>query len=385
MIDLENFKQKFQTRFDSTPMIFSAPGRVNLIGEHTDYNDGFVMPFAIDRGTFVAVSPNSDDVINVHTLTLDKTAQISLDDLQGSGKADWTTYIAGMSAVLRRQGLRISGYNMLIDSDIPFGAGLSSSAALEIAVGLAVTALDGGSADIRQLAFAGQKVENEFIGVRSGIMDQFASGLSQKDKALLIDCRNLAVEYVPLDLDDAMLAVCDTEVKHSLASTAYNERRSECERGVEIFAKQIPGVSSLRDVSLDDFHVFEDRVPEPIKRRCRHVITENIRTLKASDALRDGDLTMAGRLMNLSHESLRDDYEVSCAELDLLVETASAIDGVYGARMTGGGFGGSTINLLDAAIFVEFKTSIVEKYESAFGRRPAIFPVSPSKGAMRVL
>jgi galactokinase len=385
MIDAEAFKNEFQHRYSAEPIVISAPGRVNLIGEHTDYNDGFVMPFAIDRQTLVGISARPDDHINVHTLTLDKTAEFELDSLSATtGRKNWTKYIAGMAAVLKRSGSQISGANMLIDSDIPFGAGLSSSAALEIATGFAFLELIGQQIDPRELAKAGQKVEHEFVGVRSGIMDQLASAMSHEDHALLLDCRSLDIDFVPLELGTAMLAAVDTNVKHSLASSKYNERRSECERGVELLSKQIPGISALRDVSSEQLREYENLLPEPIKRRCRHVITENERTLEAAKALRRRDLDEVGRLMDLSHASLRDDYEVSCAELDLLAGTADEIDGVYGSRMTGGGFGGCTISLLENSAFENFEEQTTARYKKAFGREPTIFAVKPSAGARRI-
>ena len=219
--------------------------------------------------------------------------------------------------------------------------------------------------EARQLAFAGQKVEHEFVGVRSGIMDQFASGLSRKGNALLIDCRKLEVEYVPIELETAMLAVCDTKVRHDLASSAYNERRKECEQAVDLLSKQVPGIMSLRDVTPGSFQDVKDLLPDRLRRRCSHVIAENARTIRTADALRSRDLNETGRLMNLSHASLRDDYEVSCPELDLLADTAYEVPTVYGARMTGGGFGGCTINLLERSIFDEFKERLTNKYAKA--------------------
>jgi galactokinase len=384
MIDVGDFRNEFQRRYGARALIVSAPGRVNLIGEHTDYNEGFVMPFAIDRSTLVGVSPRSDDLLNAHTLTLDKTAQIKAGDKQKGKAARWTKYIAGMAEMLKRCGLAVGGADILIDSDIPFGAGLSSSAALEMGVGAALAALSGQIIDPREIAFAGQKVEHEFVGVRSGIMDQFASGLSRKGNALLIDCRSLELEYVPLELGTAILVACDTHVKHSLASSEYNRRREECERAVEILSSKLPRITALRDVTLDEVEKHKDLLPDSIFRRCRHVVSENARTLKAAEALQSGDLKETGRLMNLSHESLRDDYEVSCTELDLLQRTAVDMPEVYGSRMTGGGFGGCTINLLESSAFEDFKRRVVERYEKNFNREPTVFQVKPSAGAHKI-
>jgi galactokinase len=278
-------------------------------------------------------------------------------------------------------GLFTGGADLLIDSDIPFGAGLSSSAALEVSLGLALASAAGVEIDRHELAFAGQRVEHEYAGVRSGIMDQFASALAIKDHALLIDCRSNDVEHVPLELGDTLLMICDTRVKHSLASSEYNKRREECEEGVQLLAERIRGVASLRDISTDDLEKYESELPDIIGKRCRHVVTENERTTAAVDALRRDDLSEVGRLMYLSHDSLRDDYEVSAQELDLLVDTASQTDGVYGSRMTGGGFGGCTISMIRGDIYEEFSGRLTDAYASKFGRDPEIAIVKPSDGA----
>lgn len=384
MIPLERFAEDFYDRYGTEPHIFSAPGRVNLIGEHTDYNEGFVMPFAIDRKTFVGIAPRSDGLLNVHTLTLNESARVLLKD-RLPDKPGWMTYIAGMATVLKRRGVNIDGADILIDSDIPFGAGLSSSAALEMAVGMALSDCAGATLEARELAFAGQMVEHEFKGVRSGIMDQFASGVSRESHALLIDCRSLEFEHIPLDIGKAILAVCDTRVKHELALSAYNERREQCEECVKILAEIQPGITSLRDVTPEIFYKFKPDLPDELKRRCRHVVTENARTLAAAEALRLHDLKETGRLMGLSHASLRDDYEVSCPELDLLADTAKNMQGVYGSRMTGGGFGGCTISLLEKSAFTEFEDRIRTKYFERFGKEPEIFRVKASGGARRIL
>jgi galactokinase len=286
-----------------------------------------------------------------------------------------------MAAVLEERGVSLQGADIVIDSDIPFGAGLSSSAALEICCGLALCTLAGGEADLREIAKAGQEVEHEFIGVRTGLMDQLTSALGRADNALLIDCRTHAVEYVPLDFDDLMLAICDTQVKHELASSAYNMRREECERGVDLLAGHIGEIRSLRDVSVADFEAHEDSLPDPIKRRCRHVVTENERVLAAVDAIKSRNVSELGRLMYLSHESLRDDYEVSSPELDILVDTALRLPGVLGSRMTGGGFGGCTISLLEKAYYPEFRKMMASSYERRVGKLPMISAVMPSDGA----
>jgi galactokinase len=384
MIDPKAFAGEFIQRFEQEPLVFSAPGRVNLIGEHTDYNEGFVLPFAIDKRTFVAIAPRTDRVIRAHTLTLDKSAEFNLDDPAEESKS-WSVYIRGMAEMLRRKEIEIAGADILIDSDVPFGAGLSSSAALEIALGLAMSEVAETAIDRRELALAGQQVEHEFARVRSGIMDQFASALSEAGSALLIDCRSLEVEAVGLNLETAMLVICDSRVKHSLASSEYNKRREECEEGVRILSEHMPDIMSLRDVSSTDFERLSEHLPEAVAKRCRHVISENARTLAAVAAIRRGDLIETGRLMFLSHQSLQQDYEVSSPELDLLVDAAMAIDGVYGSRMTGGGFGGCTITLLESSVYDRFRRELVNAYEDRFRKSPVISPVVPSAGARQEL
>jgi galactokinase len=384
MIDASELSDEFASRFGGRPVIFSAPGRVNLIGEHTDYNEGFVFPFAIDSRTYAAVTSRDDGKVRAYTRTLDKYVEFRLSD-RPPEEVDWTTYLLGITTVLIEKGIDIGGADILIDSDVPSGAGLSSSAALEVALGMALSDSVATAVDPRELAFAAQQVEHRFARVRSGIMDQFASALGVQGSALLIDCRSLDVTPVLLPLKDVMLVICDTGVKHSLASSEYNKRREECEEGVELLANKLEGITSLRDVSAAQFEAFSDELPDVIRRRCHHVISENARTLAASAALSRGDLVETGRLMVLSHESLRDDYEVSCPELDLLVETAMKISGVLGARMTGGGFGGCTINLIAISAFEQFKERVNDSYGEAFEREPSIMAVLPSEGARREL
>lgn len=379
-MEINGLINEFRDRYGTRPQVFSAPGRVNLIGEHTDYNEGFVLPFAIDRRTYAAVAPRDDRQVRVYTRTLDKSAEFSLDDAPPQEK-EWSVYIHGMAAMLERGGVRLKGADMVIDSDIPFGAGLSSSAALEVCAGLALWSVSGGEPDLREIAYSGQRVENELIGVRSGLMDQLTSALGRQENLLLIDCRTNSVEYVPLAADDLSFAICDTQVKHELASSAYNDRRNECERGVDLLAQHLGEIRSLRDVSVEDFEAHEEALPEPIRRRCRHVVTENARVTDAVEAIRQQNFSEAGRLMYLSHESLRDDYEVSCPELDILVDTALRLPGVIGARMTGGGFGGCTINLIERSYYPEFRKVITSSYEKRVGKLPAISVVRPSNGA----
>jgi galactokinase len=384
VIALDDLRRQFTEIYGTEPRLFRAPGRVNLIGEHTDYNDGFVLPMAINRETMVAGVARTDRKLRVYTANLNKSAEFNLDVASPLQRGNWTGYVEGMARSVEADGARLTGADLLISSDVPVGAGLSSSAALEISVGYALLSLAGAEIDRVKLALAGQRAENEYTGARTGIMDQFISARGRAGNALLIDCRSLEAELVPLNSPDAVIAICDTGVKHSLASSAYNQRRSECEQGVELLRKSLPDIRALRDVSVEVFRKHEAELPEPVRQRCRHVVTEIKRTLDAVECFKRGDLNTVGQLMYASHKSLRDDYEVSCAELDVLVVQASKINGVYGARMTGGGFGGCTVNLVERGRLDEFQETIKLEYARATNREAKIYISEAANGAEEI-
>ena len=374
----------FRERFGQEPRVFRAPGRVNLIGEHTDYNDGFVLPFAIDRETITAAAPRGDTKVNVYAVDVDEAASFDLSAAPVKRRGTWLDYVEG---TIRALGLKCTirnGFDIAFSSTVPIGAGLSSSAALEVSVGSAILAIAHGSLDRQELGFAAQSAEHEYVGTRSGIMDQFASVFATEGHAMLLDCRSLEIRQIRLETDGTMIAVCDTGVKHDLAASEYNRRREECETGVKILERSIPGLSSLRDVTEGDLEKFGHALPPVIAKRCRHVVAENVRTLAAAGAVTAGEAKAAGRFMFASHRSLRDDYEVSCPELDLLVDIAGGVDGVWGARMTGGGFGGCTVNLLASAAFNEFKRATQAGYEERFGRIPPIYVFEAAAGASEI-
>ena len=362
---------------------FRAPGRVNLIGEHTDYNDGFVMPVAIGFSTFVTISPRSDQRLSLFSENLSDEAQFDLDDPNPSATGHWTDYPRGVAITLERAGYRLNGARLSIRGEVPIGAGLSSSAALEVATCSALLKNSGLSVEPVEMAKLCQRAENEFVGMRCGIMDQFVSSCGQAGKALMLDCRSLDYELLPLP-PGARLVICNTMVKHTLMAGEYNTRRAECEAGVRHFAQSLPNVRSLRDVTQTDLKRYGDDLSEVINRRCRHVITENVRVIEAARALKRDDLATFGELMNESHRSLRDDYEVSCRELDVMVELAQKLPGVYGARMTGGGFGGCTVNLVDSKNVEEFKRIVAQGYSEATGLVPDIYVSSAAEGAEEV-
>jgi len=380
-INVEQLIGEFEERFGAEPRLFRAPGRVNLIGEHTDYNEGFVMPFAIDRHTIVAARRRDDTKLNVIARDLDKSVEIDLGDAPVKKRGDWIDYVEGTVRCVAEEFGELQGADMIITSSVPIGGGLSSSAAIEVSVGLAALSLNDKEIDLKRLAFAAQKAEHEYVGTRSGIMDQFTSVFGKEGNAMLLDCRSLEMDYIPLSTDDVDIVVIDTKVEHSLASSEYNKRREECEKGVEILQKYLPYIKSLRDVTPADIYVQADALPDVILKRCRHVVSENERTVAAAGALREQDLTAVGKLMFESHRSLRDDYQVSCPELDLLVETAETVEGVFGSRMTGGGFGGCTVTLVTKDTRDALIQASVETYSKRFKKDPGVYTFSASSGA----
>jgi galactokinase len=355
---------------------------VNLIGEHTDYNEGFVLPMALDRRTFVAAARRRDRKVRARADNIGEEREFDLDRPGPGRRRNFVDYVEGTAQALISRGARLTGADMLITSEVPTGAGLSSSAALEISTGFALLSLAGeGDFSRAELARAGQAAEHTYVGILCGIMDQFIATLGRADHALLIDCRTLEARAVPLSLPGSVIVVCDTRVKHQLASSEYNRRRAECQRAVDLLRDPLPEVRALRDVSVQAFERHQGLLPDVVRKRCRHVVTENARTLAAADALDINDLEGAGRLMFESHRSLRDDYEVSCPELDLAVELARAVPGVYGARMTGGGFGGCTVNLVSENAARPLSEALAAGLEERFGKTPDIFTSRAGDGA----
>lgn len=380
---LDELTAAFQELYGGKPRIYRAPGRVNLIGEHTDYNEGFVMPAAINFSTFVAITKRDDSVVKIHSAIFAEDAAIDLANTAAHGRAHWSDYPLGVAIKLKEAGHNICGANLFVHGEVPLGSGLSSSAAIEVSTGLALLDISGVKIDRLALAKICQKAENEFVGARTGLMDQFIACFGKADHAVMLDNRSLESRALPVP-DDVKLVVCNTMVKHELASSEYNARREQCEEGVRILSQHLPKVKSLRDVTANDVERFRAELGEVIFKRCRHVTTENDRVLRAADALRDRDLKSFGKLMYESHNSLRDDYEVSCQELDVMVDLAKPIKGVFGARMTGGGFGGCTINLVSVEAVAEFTESIQSGYGRATGKQPGVYICSAADGAGRV-
>lgn len=383
MTTARTLTEAFCNLYGGQPKIYRAPGRVNLIGEHTDYNQGFVMPAAIDFSTWVAVAPRRDRKLTVRSENFAETAEFDLDETTAHGKGHWSDYPFGVAKMLEQGGLKLNGATMLVRGEVPLGSGLSSSAAIEVATGLAL--LDNSEAELDRLELARvcQQAENEFVGMRCGLMDQFISCFGEARHALMLDCRSLEAQQLALP-DEVKLVVCNTMVKHELATSEYNARRAECEEGVRLLGRKILKLRSLRDLTLNDLDRFRSELSDVVYRRCRHVVSENHRVIEAAAALRCGDLPLFGKLMAASHQSLRDDYEVSCEELDTMVDLAKEVKGTYGARMTGGGFGGCTINLVKMDCVDQFKQSVARGYAAATGREPEIYVCSATQGAERV-
>ena len=388
--------QKFAETFGSPPtFIASAPGRVNLIGEHTDYNDGYVFPVAIDKYINIAARQRTDRRVTLHASDVNDSSEFDLDALHSIPQQApaWSHYLIGVASLLQASGRKIAGIDAVITGDVPIGAGLSSSAALSVAATLAfltagseleALASENGK---KELAALCQRVEHEFAGVNCGIMDQTISLLGKENHALFLDCRSLEYEHVPLNLADHYITICNTKVKRELAASEYNKRRAECERGVDILSQWIPGISSLRDIDLTDFKKHEEELPALTQKRCRYVIEENTRVLEAVSVLKaptektDEALIQFGNLMNASHNGLRDDYEVSCKELDLLTDIARSITGVIGSRMTGAGFGGCTVSIVHKDALETFQTRVRKEYHEQIGIEPEIYLCNVGDGA----
>ncbi|HEY8422504.1 MAG TPA: galactokinase [Thermoclostridium sp.] len=354
--------------------VFKAPGRVNLIGEHTDYNGGFVFPAALTMCTTVLARPRNDRKINLIATDLKQMVNADLDNLDQFKALKWGNYQLGVADELQKAGYPLCGCDLLYDDKVPLGSGLSSSAAIEIATALALVSLgyaaNGINRDIDmvELAKISQKAEHNYVGVKCGIMDQFASAMGKKDMAIFLDCRDLVHELVPLKMNDYKLVIANTNKKRSLGEGKYNERRAECEEGLSILQKALPGITCLREVSVQDFLKYEGLLTnEVIKKRVKHVVYENDRVLESVKALKSNDLQRFGELMNQSHDSLRDLYEVTGKELDTLVDEARKIKGVLGSRMTGAGFGGCTVSLVHSDSIDEFIRLVGSEYEKKIG------------------
>jgi galactokinase len=370
----------FEKIFGVSPKIYRAPGRVNLIGEHTDYNDGFVLPAPIGFYTQVAIAPRADQKLVVHSEEFGGNFEFDLGNLPQRRVGAWCDYVLGVAVMLHQQGQLSQGANLLVHGEVPVGAGLSSSAALEVASALALLGVGGSALPMLEVAKLCRRAENDFVGAKVGIMDQCVSCMGKAGHAFFLDCRSLEFKFVPIPVG-MRLVICNTMVKHDLATGSYNSRREECEQGVRILAKRDSSIHALRDVSIDFMERYANDLPSVIQKRCMHVVYENQRVLDAVRCLTEGDLNTLGRLMRDSHTSLRDLYEVSCEELDTMVEAAEGLPGYVGGRMTGGGFGGCTVNLVHTDGAQDFATQIAGRYQRQTGISPNIYVCSAEDGA----
>lgn len=376
---IEKIITTFKETFSKEPLVIYSPGRINLIGEHTDYNEGFVMPAAIDKKMIVAIAANQSRQGRIYSMDFNEEFAFDLDSF-GPYKGHWATYIMGVTAQLQQAGYAVQGFDMVFGGDIPVGAGLSSSAALEAAVGFAMSTLFGFHIPNRSLIHYAQKAEHVFAGVQCGIMDQFASVMGKKGHVIRLDCRSLEFQHYPLHLPNHSVLLIDTCVKHSLADSAYNKRREECQSGVMAAQKINPEIKSLRDMDLELLSVIQSNISQTVFDRCKYIIEENNRVIAASKLLDNNDLKGFGEKMYQSHEGLNKLYEVSCPELDFLVDYTKDLDFVLGSRMMGGGFGGCTINIVEKTKVKDLQESIQPAFESKFGVTPKFYEVSLEDG-----
>jgi len=383
--DLKKLWKVFNQKFRDTGLIkgaFSAPGRVNLIGEHTDYNEGFVLPMAIEKKIIMLGQLRNDRLVQVFDLVYKTKIKFSLDSLTPLKKDTWGNYLMGVVDEIQKAGYPLQGANLIFTSNIPQRAGLSSSAALEVVTALTMARLNSLEIKPLEMAHLCRRAENNFVGVACGIMDQYVSCLGQKNYALFIDCRSNDYELIPLKDRNYQVVICNSKVQRGLVDSEYNKRREECKIATEFFKYKLNReIRALRDITIDEYEKYQAQLPEIIARRARHIISENYRVQVGVQALREGNFSAFGQLMIESHRSLKNDYEVSCAELDLLVDLALKQEGVLGARMTGAGFGGCTVNLLKRDYVDVFKEKIKKEYKKLTGINPDVYLTAPSGGA----
>jgi galactokinase len=383
MHDPAELRSLHLARFGAAPEIFAAPGRVNIIGEHTDYAEGFVMPAAIDFATLAGISPRSDGKIVIYSENYKEERVFDADALPATRSRHWNDYPLGVMAILAGEGYRIPALSLSIWGDVPLGSGLSSSAAIEVATMLAVDSLAGASYPGPVLARLCQRAENEFVGANAGIMDQFISANGKKDHALLLDCRDLSYKLAPIP-EDVALVIANTMVRHTVAGGEYATRRAEVESACAVIARHRPEVKFLRDATLADLARWGGEMTPEARKRARHIISENLRTVEAAEALVQNDKKKLSRLMAEAHWSYSRDFEASCVEADAMVELAQDLPGLIGARLTGGGFGGCTVNLVEAAHAAQFRARLAERYEAKIGIKPEIHLCHASEGARKI-
>lgn len=378
----EQLRRQFREMYNGDPMVIAAPGRVNLIGEHMDYNEGFVLPGAVDKKMYVAMAENNSDKINVYANQFNESYSFGLQGIQPVD--GWMNYLLGVTYIIQDRGKKIRGVDVIIDGDVPVGAGMSSSAALTSAYGFALNEIFGLGFSRMDLAFIGQKTEHTFVGVMCGIMDQFASLHGKKGHVMKLDCRSLEYEYIPFDFPDYNIVLVNSMVSHSLAGSEYNVRRQQCEEGVAVLKKHYPEIKSLRDVDLNILSLHRHELSAIVYDRCWYVVSEKERLAKGCVALQQGDLATFGQMMNATHQGLSKQYSVSCTELDFLAERAGFIEGVVGSRMMGGGFGGCTINIVKQEALENFTNKIQASFNQLFRVVPHVYVTQIEDGAKAI-
>lgn len=378
--NISDLREQFITSFGSIPMVVRSPGRVNIIGEHTDYNDGLVLPAAIDLAVCFFIQKREDGVCNLEAVDLNQSFSFGIDDDLNPSQLEWVNYFLGVVAEFRSGNHSVHGFDLMFASDIPMGAGLSSSAAIECGFAYALSELFGLDLTLKDIAKIGQSAEHRFVGVQCGIMDQYACCMGKQGQAIKLDCRSLTHEYIPISFNDHEFVLFDSCVKHKLVDTQYNLRRAQCESGLALIRESNPSVKSLRDVSLQDLIQFKPKMDPTVFQRCQFVVSEIDRVNQASEALVQGDAAALGQLMTATHIGLRDEYEVSCLEVDLLIGIAGKCQGFLGGRMMGGGFGGCTINLVEIEHINDIITEVTEAYYQATDIKTKVHRVTISDG-----
>lgn len=372
---------EFLKHFDQSPTLWSrAPGRVDLMGSHTDYNEGYVMTMALDRDTWLAFRPRSDRQVQISSLNLPGRSEFSLDDISHDATSPWTNYVRGVAWALTEAGYPLTGFDGLIHSTIPFGSGLSSSAAIEVVAGIAFQTMANWELEPLELALICQKAENQFVGVSSGILDQYSSALGQANHALLLDCRHLShtIAHVP---DNVAVVICDTSAPRELTGSEYGDRRAQCEEGVQRLQQFYPGIQFLRDVSLAQFETHEDKLPPVVAKRCRFIIEENQRVLDLGRALSTNDLASIERLTAESYRGARDLYEIGAPAMEAMIQSIHNRPGVIGARQAGAGFGGCMVAFVKHDCVSEFVIRVASSYQIATNCKPKIYPIQAAAGA----
>ncbi|OGS35173.1 MAG: galactokinase [Elusimicrobia bacterium RIFOXYC2_FULL_34_12] len=384
-IRIKNIKNNFKKIYNrNCTLLYQAPGRVNLIGEHTDYNGGFVLPVAIDRCIAVAAKPNNENILRLHSLDFNNTVSCKLNNIKYDINNGWANYPLAVAKVLQEKGFKIKGADLVFEGNIPQGSGLSSSAAIEVVSCITFASISGLRISKKELPVLCQKAENDFIGVKCGIMDQFVITNAKKNSALFLDCRNLKYQHIPFNNKNISIVIANTKLKRKLVNSAYNERRKQCEEGVKILKYFFKNIKMLRDITTSQFEKYKFNLPSIIRNRCEHVVYENERVINALRLLKKNKINEFGILMNESHESLKNLYEVSCKELDALVYTAQKVEGVLGSRMTGAGFGGCTVTLIKNKYIDKVIKTMTKEYQSKFGIKPEFYISQTENGAGKI-